>query len=679
MEGATLQNLLLVVFGFFSLGAVGSLLFQKFPRLSNIWGHGCAALGSLAGMLLSLWVLIGEKTVSLKIATLFPFLELSLRINAFAAFFMLVVSTIALFASLYGIGYMAHYYGKYNIGMFGFFYNVFIASMLLVFSAQHALYFLVLWEIMSLASYMLVTFEYHEEENIKAGFTYFAMTHAATACITFAFLLLYRASGSFDFDVMRGVAVHLPVALQMSLLALALVGFGTKAGIIPLHVWLPKAHPAAPAHVSALMSGVMIKTGIFMIIRFFFEFIPVQNPWIGAILLLIGAVTSFLGVLYALGETDLKRLLAYSSIENIGIILLGIGCALMFGSLGLSSLMILALIAALYHIANHAVFKALLFFGVGSVAHATHTRNIEKYGGLIKRMPMTAFCFLIGAMAISGLPPFNGFVSEWMTFQSLFAGIKSSSLSFALVFIAGITSLAFTGGLAAACFVRALGISFLARARSKESEHAHESSPIMLVGMAGLAILSLVLGVCAGSVVPVLSRIATSVTGVYDTNAFVANGAMIAVRNNFAELSMPMIAIILIGLLIVVAFIVSCVTFRRKVTRNITWDCGSPLTARMEITATGFSRSLLTIFKALARPTKQVHTEYADAHRYVATMRSVELGVHDVYESHMYGPLSSVFERISRTAKKIQSGNVNAYILYIGLTVAALFVWISFF
>ena len=669
-----------IILACFAAGALGALALQKFPRPSNIWGHGFASLGSLGGIIFSLTTLLSGKNFSLTLETSLPLLKISLRIDPIAAFFMLVASTIALCASIYGVGYMKHYYKKYNIGVFGFFYNLFIVSMLLVFSAQHALYFLIVWELMSLASYALVTFENREEGNIQAGYLYFVMTHGATACITFAFLLLYRASGSFDFDILRTSTSLLTTPIQIAVLILALIGFGTKAGIIPFHVWLPKAHPAAPAHVSALMSGVMIKTGVFMLIRFFFELVPTHALWLGVTVLAIGAISSLLGVLYALCEHDLKRLLAYSSIENIGIILLGVGSALIFDSLGAKPLMLLALVGALYHTANHAVFKALLFLGAGSVAHATHTRNIEKYGGLIKRMPWTATCFLVGSMAISGLPPFNGFVSEWITFQALFSGVMSMNISLAIMFIASIAALAFTGGLAAACFVKAFGVTFLAKARTQEARDAQECTISMRSSLIMLSMLSLIMGVGVGNIVPILSSIAENVTGLANiTPAIEARSMTLDAQGKFATLSMPLVAIILAGLLALTALTVHLYTRRQKITRGDTWDCGAPLTARMEITATGFSRSILTVFKSLVRPTKYLEVKYADTRGYFPSLRKIELGFLDIYETYLYGPLNRITETTSQIAKKIQSGNVNLYILYLGVTLTLLLIWVKVF
>ncbi len=435
-------------------GAVGALVLSKNDRLANWWGNSFAILGSCAGLLFSLSVLILGSTFSFNIGTTLPLLSLSFSVDKLSAFFIFVISLIALLASVYALGYVKHYYKQYNIGALGFFYNIFLAGMVMVVSAHNALFFLVVWEIMSLASYFLVIYENKEKENVQAGSLYFIMTHVGTAFIMLAFLLLYRSTGSLDFGVIKETIGHSSPLVANAVFVLALVGFGTKAGIIPFHIWLPNAHPAAPSHVSALMSGVMIKTGIYMFIRMFMDILPDAPLWWGIVILILGAISSLLGVLYALTEYDIKRLLAYSSIENIGIILLGLGSSLVFWSLDMKPLAVLSLVAALFHTLNHAIFKALLFLGAGSVISQTHTRNMEEYGGLIKYMPETALFFLAGSMAISALPPLNGFFSEWMTFQSLFSGIMASNISVRWVFMLAAGSLAFTGGLAAMCFVR---------------------------------------------------------------------------------------------------------------------------------------------------------------------------------------------------------------------------------
>ena len=393
------------------LGAAGSLLLRKNDQAANLWGNGFVIVASLFGLLSSTSVLWFGSVFSFTFPSSFPLLDFSLDVDRLSAFFIFVIFFIALWSSIYGIGYAKHFYKKYDLGVLGFFYNAFIAGMLLVVSAHNAIFFLIVWEIMSLASYFLVVFENKEKENIKAGSLYFIMTHAGTAFIMLAFLFLYKATGSFDFGVMKENIGNISPLMKDAIFALAFIGFGSKAGIIPAHIWLPSAHPAAPTHVSALMSGVMIKTGIYMFIRIFIDILPGAHLWWGVVVLIAGMTSALLGVLYALTEHDIKKLLAYHSIENIGIILLGLGSSLVFLALNLKTLAILGLVAALFHTLNHATFKALLFLGVGSVISKMHTRNMEEYGGLIRYMPQTAFLFLIGSLAISALPPFNGFFS----------------------------------------------------------------------------------------------------------------------------------------------------------------------------------------------------------------------------------------------------------------------------
>jgi hydrogenase-4 component B len=413
-----------------------------------------------------------------------------------------------------------------------------------VVSFSNGIAFLIAWEIMSLASYFLVVYDRSHENNVKAGSLYLAMTQVGTMFILLAFLVLYKYTGSFDFEAIRSLAAVIPMSVKNIVFVLALIGFGTKAGIIPLHIWLPEAHPAAPSHVSGLMSGVMIKTAIYIMIRIFLDMLQPVPVWWGIVVLIIGALSSLLGVLYALTEHDIKRLLAYHSIENIGIILLGLGSALTFLSLGMPTLALLGIAAALFHTLNHATFKSLLFLGAGSVINETHARNLEEYGGLIKFMPYTAFFFLVGAMAISALPPFNGFFSEWLTFQSLFQGIALSSLTAKWIFVAAAGSLALTSGLALACFVKVFGVTFLARPRSKEVTHAKESSIAMRVGMGGLAVLSLLFGVGSGYLISLFEKgkygnraliLASEKGHIEIVKYLLANGANINEKDNYGN------------------------------------------------------------------------------------------------------------------------------------------------
>src|SRR3989344_3010253 len=477
-------------FAAYGAGALSALLFglQNNDRVSSITAHACAALGGIFGLGFSMAVLFSGDTFGANIANI-PLGgdALRVRIDSLAALFLGIISVVCIASSLFGIGYQKQFYGVYRLGLFGFFYTIFLAGMVLVISANDGILFLFAWELMAIASYFLVVFERREESNIRAGMLYILISQVGAAFLFAVFLILHRFTGSWDFDVIRATAGALPVVIQNTVLALALVGFASKAGVIPLHIWLPEAHPAAPSHVSALMSGVMIKTAIFMLMRFFIEFFPAASSFWGLCIIILGATSALLGVLYAISAHDIKRLLAFHSVENIGIIMLGLGASITFFSFNLPVAGIAALVAALYHTVNHALFKGLLFLSAGSVVKATHTRNMEEYGGLIKIMPWSGVFFLVGAVAISGLPPFNGFVSEWLTFQSLFLGIALLPTLPKIIFLLSATALAFTGGLAAACFVKAFGITFLARPRSTAYKRAHEAEPVMLFSMGLLA------------------------------------------------------------------------------------------------------------------------------------------------------------------------------------------------
>ncbi|HEY3296118.1 MAG TPA: hydrogenase 4 subunit B [bacterium] len=659
------------IFVLFAAGALGSLLLKGRDHAANLWGHWLAIVGSALGVAVSGAALIGGRTPVFNAESSFPLLSLSIRLDSLSGFFMLVISAVALLCSIYALGYARHYYGKYNIGVLGFFYNSFIASMLLVVTARNGLWFLIVWEVMSLASYFLVIYEHREKASIKAGTLYFVMTHLGTAFIVVSFLMMFSVAGSFDFDSIKAALPGASPTLLSAVFLTALIGFGTKAGIIPLHIWLPSAHPAAPSHVSALMSGVMIKTGIYMLIRIGLELLPHPMLWWGTVVLIIGAVSSLLGVLYALAEHDLKRLLAYHSIENIGIILLGLGSSLVFSALGHSALAVLGLMAALYHTMNHATFKALLFLGSGAVISETHTRNIEEYGGLIRHMPQTALFFLVGSMAISALPPFNGFFSEWLTFQTLFNGVTAFDVLKGFPFILAIGSLAFTGGLAAACFVKVFGTTFLARPRSTEAQHAKEAGLSLRIGMAGFAIATLLLGAGAGMVSRGLASIAGTLVGVMPMAEF--SPAAVVLPQGFASVSMPAVLLLLILAMAAAGAWVAVLAGKRKVVIGPTWNCGGELTPRMEITATSFSRSIITVFKGVLRPTKQTDIEYHDDRlRYFPKTETVTLKLRDIYQPYLYQPLRQLTDRIAAQTRRIQSGNINAYILYIFLALIGL-------
>ncbi len=465
-----------------------------------------AVVGSGAGLGLALGVFISGAPFVLEVPTLLSIADgLVFRLDALGAFFLGLVGLVAIPCAIYGVAYSEAHEGRSSLRLLGAMLNLFLLTMSLVPCAGNVLTFLLMWEGMSLTSYFLVLTEPDEPDTIQAGGWYLAMTHAGLALLIAAFLLLAAGAVTTDFGDLRAAAPALSPAARNVVFLLALLGFGSKAGVIPLHVWLPRAHPAAPSHVSALMSGVMIKLGVYGLLRVGLDLLGGGPAWWGALLIGLGALSAIMGVLYALMENDLKRLLAYSSVENIGLIFIGLGTGFLFWSLKVAPAAFLALAAALYHALNHAAFKGLLFLGAGSVLHATHTRDMNQLGGLIRGLPWTAACFLTGSLAIAGLPPLNGFVSEWLLFQSLLPGIGSPVPLVAPLMTLAVGVLALTGGLAAAAFVKAFGITFLAIPRSPAALHAHEAPLSMRIGMGILAVLCAGFGLAAVLILPALA------------------------------------------------------------------------------------------------------------------------------------------------------------------------------
>ncbi len=652
-------------------------------KMANRIAHFGACLASLVLLTFAMGIFFQGEGKAISFLSPFPNVSFAFRIDGLSAFFLGLIGGIAALASWFGVDYQRHFIGKYNVGVFGFFYNAFLLGMVLAVSANQALFFLFAWELMSLASYFLVIFDREDARNIRAGFLYLLMTQLGTVFIAFALFLAYQATGSMDFDVWRSIGLaSLSPVWQGVLFGSVLIGFGTKAGIIPLHIWLPEAHPAAPSHVSALMSGVMIKTAIFMIIRFFFDFFPGASLEWGLVILVLGSISSLLGVLYALSEHDIKRLLAYHSVENIGIILLGVGAALVFSGYGLQDFFVFALVAALFHTANHAIFKSLLFLTSGVVVGATGTRNMEAYGGLIRILPYSAFFFLIGSMAISAFPPFNGFASEWLIFQSLFVGVAASSLVVKMTFLGSIASLSFTGGLAMACFSKAFGITFLGRKREPialehDAPKKEKLQWLVHLPMVILAALTLALGIGAPFVVSFLVGIVASlVFGTGGETLTFPYLQFMGMSENFSGI-LPVhgTAVALVIFVAVIGGVVGWLTRKRQVTLAPTWDCGMPLSPKMQITATSFSRSLVVIFRGILRPTKQTDVEYCDAEtRYFTSVYSVRTDFFDVYRNYVFHPISQLIGYFSDRTKKIQSGNVNAYMFYVFVTLIALLI-----
>ena len=654
-------------------GLVG-LICARWRNTVRIVACALAALGAVLEGVASFAVIRDAHETIISIPSGTFFLPYTFRLDPLSCYFNLALAVVGLAISIYSFGYLKSFDSKKPVGVFCFFYSLLLISLTAVFTAANAVLFLVAWELMALSAYFLVSFDHEKDETRRAGILFFIMSHAGTGALLVAFLLLGTWAGSFDFPAFHLASQTLTPVQRGSLFLLFFLGFGVKAGMIPVHVWLPAAHPAAPSNVSALMSAILIKTGIYGILRIAFDFLGIPPLWWGLVVLSAGTVSAILGVLYALIEPDLKRMLAYSTIENAGIILMTLGGAMVFRSYDRPLLAAIALVACLFHIFNHAVFKSLLFLSAGAVVHATETRNMERMGGLIRRMPLTAGCFLVGAIAISGLPPLNGFVSEWLSYQALLGGFGSTLSLTRMVFPIAGSLLALTGALAAAGFVRAFGIGFLALPRSSQATHAHEAHPSMLAGMAALAALCIALGLGATLWLPILDPLVVQLVNTQVSSNLVLAGGLVLSSGSPKGGTVAPAA--LAGLLILLTLLpgILLALWRRRGRRvsGPTWDCGLPgLTEDNEYTATAFSKPLRMIFAAFYQPRREIQTEFAVSAYYPTSIR-FESGVEPAFETHFYTPLKERILARAGRLRTIQAGSIHAYLAYIFVTLVVL-------
>ncbi len=597
-----------------------------------------------------------------------PWLPWQLRLDALAGFFLVVIGVVSVAVGLYGRAYVRSLeHGRDSLTALGGFTGLFLAGMLLVVLADDAFLFMVAWEVMSLASYFLVAFHHEQAANRRAAFLYLVMAQLSGLTILLGFGVLASFGGGFDFDAMRA-AEPSPAWASMAF-GLALIGFGMKAGLVPLHAWLPEAHPVAPSHVSALMSGVMLKVAVYGFMRFAFDLVGELHWQWGVAVLAVGSVSALLGVLYALMQHDLKRLLAYHSVENIGIIFIGLGLSLLYLASDHTTLGVLALIAALYHTINHALFKGLLFLGAGAILHSTHERDLEQMGGLLRRMPWTGLFFLVGCVSISALPPFNGFVSEWLTFQSALQAWQLDSGVLRSVVPIAAAMLALTGALAAACFVKVYGVAFLGRARGRHVRRARPVPRGMRTGQGLLAVLCFVLGVAPTMFIGLLQAVPQQILGATLPQATAGGWLWLTpIAAETASYSAPLLVVLLLLLMGLTAWTWRRGTVRR-VRRNDAWDCGfAPPGPRMQYTATAFAQPIRRVFGLLFRIEEGL-TRRGDGRLHY------RLSVQDRAWGLFYLPAARVVESAARRVVWLQAGSVR---FYLGWTLATLLVvlWI---
>jgi len=631
--------------------------------LGRILVYGLSLILSAAALAVSLAALLAQgadQTVTLPLGL--PWLGAHFRLDALAAFFLVIVNLGGAAASLYALGYGRHEQAPQRVLPF---YPLFLAAMILVVIADDAFTFLFAWEFMSLSSWALVVAHDRRRDNLHAGYVYMIMASFGTLALLLAFALLAGSDGAFAFEAIRAATPD--TALAALVLVLVLIGTGSKAGLVPLHAWLPLAHPAAPSHVSALLSGVMTKVAVYAFVRIVFDLLG-NVPWWGSMAVLaLAGITCVMGVLYALMQHDLKRLLAYHTVENIGIIFIGLGLALAFQAYDFAAAAALAFTAALLHVLNHSLFKNLLFLGSGAVLTATGERDMERLGGLIHGMPLTAFAFLIGCIAISALPPLNGFVSEWLTFQAILLSpdLPSWGLRFLVPAVGAL--LALSAALAAACFVKAFGVTFLGRPRSKAASRPRETDAFSLTSMFALAGLCLLAGILPGYFIDALAPVAKAMVG-----------DSMPLQSDLPYLSIfpiPSRGISYNGLLIFVFMAAAAAASAalihgfatRGARRGPAWDCGYPdPRPETQYTASSFAQPIRRVFGTLVFRAREDVTMPPPGSTGPARM-TVRLS--DVLWDTLYAPIGLAVEQIAGWLNALQFLSIRHYL---GFVLAAL-------
>ena len=646
------------------LGWIPAMIFFRAPRKINITGAFNVTAGSLLVLFSALKGISGNLHGIYTAPLELIIGSISFTLNPLASFFLIVISVVSILSSLFAPKYLQHYRsGPAALKAHWLFYSVLTASMMGVVSSQNAVFFLISWELMSLSSFFLVAFQNSKKEVRTSAWIYLVFTHIGTAFLLVMFTLLASSSGSFDFESFRNNSGHISRVSGSVIFIFAVIGFGTKAGLVPAHVWLPKAHPAAPSHVSALMSGVMIKTPLYGIIMVT-SFIGTPPAWWGWLLLSLGLISGVFGVLMATTQHNLKRLLAYSSVENIGIITMGLGIGIIGISTGNSLLAGLGFAGGLMHVLNHSLFKSLLFLGAGSVQYATDSLEINSMGGLIKRMPVTGITFLIGAAAIAGLPPFNGFISEFIIYFGAFKHLLTTPLQNAIFSIIVIGGLSLIGGLAIYCFTKVISVAFLGEPRSPAASKAAESGPGMLMPMIVFATLCTLIGLFPQ---PVLIFFRSAVSQAGGPLAGEVQSALTGPLNNI-----QIIILITTGMVVLLAITRQILTAGREKTKAETWGCGySDVNTKMQYTSSSFVQPLTSFINPVFKTkSPDVVTKEIFPRR-----RQFHTEISDVFMKKLFKPVYRSLSKYLSKLSIIQHGNVHIYVLYIIVALLGVLIW----
>ncbi|OOG58631.1 hydrogenase 4 subunit B [Polaromonas sp. C04] len=655
-----LDWMLVVMLAWLLVGVAGVFALRRFALVAQLLFPVGGLLGlALFGLALS--ALPGTPEVAVLPIGL-PGLPFHLRLDNLSAYFLMVIGGAGAGISAFASGYFRKGEGT-PPGLLCLEYHVFLASMAGVVLADDAYSFMVMWETMALSSFFLVTANHRIAEVRSAGYLYVVMAHIGALGVLLCFGVLQANTGDYTFGNMRAQALT-PFWASVGFL-LAVFGFGAKAGIVPLHVWLPEAHPAAPSPVSAMMSGVMLNTAIYGLLRVSLDLLHLHLWWWGGLLLAIGLATAMVGVVFAAVQTDMKRLLAYSSIENMGLVFVGMGLTLIFSGYGMKPMAALALTATLYHVASHACFKSLLFLGTGSVLHATSERNLGKLGGLIRTMPWVGWLMLLGVLASAGLPPLGGFVSEWLLLQSfLFTpGLPVPLLTMLIPVVAALIAL--VAALAGYTMVKFFGVIFLGQPREDKLAHARDADSWERAGMVWLVLGCVALGLLPVQFIQLIDPVTQQLVASGLGAKAAASGWLLA-PNSLAQASYGPV-IFLLGILasFALAFLLVRMFYHGRLRRGLPWACGFPwATARMQDTAEGFGQPIRQIFDPFFRMRRELPTALDEQPRYRVT-------IEDHFWYWLYVPIVDLTNYLARLFATMQQGRISVYLLYSFVTLVA--------
>jgi formate hydrogenlyase subunit 3/multisubunit Na+/H+ antiporter MnhD subunit len=649
-----LDYLLLVAAGWFLTGSCGLLLMNR----TTIVAHLLFPLGAILGVALGIIGFLGTSgPVEVAVLPLgLPGLPFHLRLDSLSAYFLFILGMVSTGVSLFSSGYFRKGRGT-PPGLLCFEYHVCLASMALLLVADDAYFFMVTWEVMTLAATLLVLTNHRLLDVRRAGFLYLLISHVGALALLLCFGLLQANTGDYTFANMRHQ--HLENLWSSIAFVLALSGFGAKAGILPLHIWLPEAHPAAPSPVSALMSAFVLKTGIYGVLRVTFDLLHTQIWWWGGSTLALGLATAIFGVVQSTVQTDMKRLLAYSSIENIGLMFTGIGLAILFRAYAMPTMAALALTATLYHVASHGAFKSLLFLGAGTVLHATGERNLGRLGGLMRFMPWTAWSALLGCLAAAGLPPFGGFVSEWLLLQSfLFSpGLPNSFLNMLIPIVAAVIAL--VGALAGYAMVKFFAIIFLGQPREQTLHQARDADAWERVGFGWLAVACVALGLFPVHIVAVIAQVTQPLIGQTRAEPLPGNSWLLLAPTSTERASYaPIVFVAVLLICLLFSYVIVRCVYHGRIKRALAWGCGHPFqSARMQDTAEGFGQPIREIFSAFFHMTRELPSAFDQAPHYNVT-------IEDPFWNWLYRPIAAISERIARLVGLLQQGRIAIYLLY---------------